>query len=104
MSEYYFEYKEGDNKYCGIIEAPTDHAAHKMIFQQLGSVPWANQQGGEFVGIAMMTPADQLDRDTDHYVSTQESPYTDEDWAEMIERKRNMHEGGENIIEVDLDR
>lgn len=103
MSEYYFEYKEGDNKYKGVVEAPTDHAADSMIKQQLQSVNWATQQGGEFVGIAMMTPAEQLDRDTDYYVQRQKSPYDNSDWEERLNRSQRMRENGDDIIEVDLD-
>lgn len=103
MSEYYFEYKEGDNLYCGIIAAPTDHAAHSMIPQQLESVPWATKQAGEFVGIAMMTPSKQLQRKAEYYASTQDSPYSEDDWSERIDRARKMQEGGEGVIDVYLD-
>lgn len=103
MEDYYFEYKEGDNLYCGIVSAPTVHAAHSMIPDQLESVPWATKQAGEFVGIAMMTPSNQLQRKAEYYVNTQDSPYDNEDWAERVERSRDMQEGGDNIIEVDMD-
>lgn len=103
MSEYYFEYKEGDNTYKGVVSAPTDHAAHSMIPDILKSIDWATKQGGEFVGLAMMTPADQLDEDIDTYIQSQESPYSREDWAERLDRAKRMSENGDDVVEVYLD-